>query len=134
MAGYWQRVTETGADDSPYRATFAQIIRDAEAERLYGPHISYFFNRCLPHLSRLCRCPGLPHDQDAAGGVPEPADPSPAWFSGKPALRRAAADVGYRCRDTQRLPPIGVPVWTWRFGWKRFWRDPSPASALEDPT
>jgi hypothetical protein len=38
MEGYWQRVTEMGKDDSPYRATFAQIIcvaeTDAEAERL----------------------------------------------------------------------------------------------------
>jgi hypothetical protein len=46
MEGYWQRVAEMGADDSPYRATFAQIIcvaeTDAEAERLYGPHVSYF--------------------------------------------------------------------------------------------
>jgi len=24
MANYWQRVAEMGADDSPYRATFAQ--------------------------------------------------------------------------------------------------------------
>src|SRR6266446_1631706 len=51
MENYWRRVAELGADDSPYRATFAQIIcvaeTDAEAERLYAPHVSYFFNRCL---------------------------------------------------------------------------------------
>jgi alkanesulfonate monooxygenase SsuD/methylene tetrahydromethanopterin reductase-like flavin-dependent oxidoreductase (luciferase family) len=51
MANYWQRVAELGADDSPYRAGFAQSIcvaeTDAEAERLYAPHVNYFFNRCL---------------------------------------------------------------------------------------
>jgi len=52
MDGYWQRQAERGdRDDSPYRASFAQIIcvadSDAEAERLYSEHILYFFNRCL---------------------------------------------------------------------------------------
>jgi hypothetical protein len=51
MDNYWKRVGDLGADDSPYPATFAQIIcvadSDAEAERLYAPHVSYFFNRCL---------------------------------------------------------------------------------------
>jgi len=62
MEGYWQRVAEMGADDSPYRATFAQIIcvaeTDAEAERLYGPHISYFFNRCLHVYPGFAEAPG----------------------------------------------------------------------------
>jgi hypothetical protein len=40
-----------GKNDSPYRTTFAQFIcvaeTEAEAERLYGLHASYLFNRCL---------------------------------------------------------------------------------------
>jgi alkanesulfonate monooxygenase SsuD/methylene tetrahydromethanopterin reductase-like flavin-dependent oxidoreductase (luciferase family) len=62
MANYWQRVAEMGADDSPYRATFAQCIcvaeTDAEAERLYGPHVSYFFNRCLHVYPGFADAPG----------------------------------------------------------------------------
>ncbi len=62
MENYWQRVAELGADDSPYRATFAQIIcvaeTDAEAERLYAPHVSYFFNRCLHVFPGFADAPG----------------------------------------------------------------------------
>src|SRR6202011_5844834 len=51
LDGYWERVAAKGTDDSPYRAAFAQVIcvadTDAEAERLYAEHISYFYNRCL---------------------------------------------------------------------------------------
>jgi alkanesulfonate monooxygenase SsuD/methylene tetrahydromethanopterin reductase-like flavin-dependent oxidoreductase (luciferase family) len=51
LDGYWERVAARGKDDSPYRAAFAQIVAvadtDAEAERLYGEHILYFYNRCL---------------------------------------------------------------------------------------
>ena len=60
--GYWQRVAQLGADASPYRATFAQIIcvaeTDLEAERLYGPHVSYFFNRCLHVFPGFVEAPG----------------------------------------------------------------------------
>ena len=51
MEGFWQRVAERDKDANPYRAGYAQIVvvadNDQEAERLYGPHIDYFFNRCL---------------------------------------------------------------------------------------
>jgi len=62
MEGYWARVAERGVDDSPYRAGFAQIIcvadSDAEAERLYAPHILYFFNRCLHVYPGFADAPG----------------------------------------------------------------------------
>ena len=62
MDNYWQRVAELGADDSPYRAGFAQSIcvaeTDAEAERLYGSHVSYFFNRCLHIYPGFVDAPG----------------------------------------------------------------------------
>ena len=51
LDGYWDRVAERDKDESPYRASFAQIIcvadTDAEAEKLYAEHQLYFFNRCL---------------------------------------------------------------------------------------
>ncbi len=63
MDGYWRRVEERGAPDkSPYRAGFAQTIcvaeTDAEAERLYAPHIDYFYNRCLHVYPGFADAPG----------------------------------------------------------------------------
>jgi alkanesulfonate monooxygenase SsuD/methylene tetrahydromethanopterin reductase-like flavin-dependent oxidoreductase (luciferase family) len=63
MDGYWKRVEEKGAPDkSPYRAGFAQTIcvaeTDEEAERLYWPHISYFYNRCLHVYPGFADAPG----------------------------------------------------------------------------
>jgi alkanesulfonate monooxygenase SsuD/methylene tetrahydromethanopterin reductase-like flavin-dependent oxidoreductase (luciferase family) len=63
MQGYWNRVEERGAPDkSPYRAGFAQTIcvaeTDEEAERLYWPHISYFYNRCLHVYPGFADAPG----------------------------------------------------------------------------
>jgi len=51
MDGYWERVAASGKDESPGRASFAQIIcvaeSDQEAEELYAEHLLYFYNRCL---------------------------------------------------------------------------------------
>jgi len=63
MQGYWNRVEERGAPDkSPYRAGFAQTIcvaeTDEEAERLYWPHINYFYNRCLHVYPGFADAPG----------------------------------------------------------------------------
>jgi alkanesulfonate monooxygenase SsuD/methylene tetrahydromethanopterin reductase-like flavin-dependent oxidoreductase (luciferase family) len=62
MSGYWKRVEERGVDKSPYRAGFAQTIcvaeTDEEAERLYWPHISYFYNRCLHVYPGFADAPG----------------------------------------------------------------------------
>jgi alkanesulfonate monooxygenase SsuD/methylene tetrahydromethanopterin reductase-like flavin-dependent oxidoreductase (luciferase family) len=63
MEGYWRRVEEKGAPDkSPYRAGFAQTIcvaeTDEEAERLYWPHVSYFYNRCLHVYPGFADAPG----------------------------------------------------------------------------
>src|SRR5271167_863193 len=63
MQGYWDRVTERNAPDtSPYRAGFAQTIcvadTDAEAERLYAKHVSYFYNRCLNVYPGFADAPG----------------------------------------------------------------------------
>jgi alkanesulfonate monooxygenase SsuD/methylene tetrahydromethanopterin reductase-like flavin-dependent oxidoreductase (luciferase family) len=63
MQGYWDRVAERKAPDtSPYRAGFAQTIcvaeTDAEAERLYAKHVSYFYNRCLNVYPGFADAPG----------------------------------------------------------------------------
>jgi alkanesulfonate monooxygenase SsuD/methylene tetrahydromethanopterin reductase-like flavin-dependent oxidoreductase (luciferase family) len=63
MDGYWRRVEERGVPDkSPYRAGFAQTIcvaeTDEEAERLYAPHIDYFYNRCLHVYPGFADAPG----------------------------------------------------------------------------
>jgi len=62
MQGYWDRVEKAGGDMSPYRAGFAQTIcvadTDAEAERLYWPHVNYFYNRCLHVYPGFADAPG----------------------------------------------------------------------------
>ncbi len=63
MQSYWDRVAERNTPDtSPYRAGFAQTIcvadTDAEAERLYAKHVSYFYNRCLHVFPGFADAPG----------------------------------------------------------------------------
>src|SRR5258707_7597527 len=62
MQGYWDRVEQAGVDASPYRAGFAQTIcvadTDAEAEKLYWKHVSYFYNRCLHVYPGFADAPG----------------------------------------------------------------------------
>jgi len=62
MDGFWQKVESRGKDANPYRAGYAQIVvvadSDREAEQLYGPHIDYFFNRCLHVHAGFADAPG----------------------------------------------------------------------------
>jgi alkanesulfonate monooxygenase SsuD/methylene tetrahydromethanopterin reductase-like flavin-dependent oxidoreductase (luciferase family) len=62
MEGFWRKAQARGKDDNPYRAGYAQIVvvadSDAEAERLYAPHIDYFFNRCLHVYPGFADAPG----------------------------------------------------------------------------
>ncbi|MBZ5610170.1 MAG: LLM class flavin-dependent oxidoreductase [Acidobacteriia bacterium] len=62
MEGYWERVAQRKADASPFRAGFAQTIcvadTDEEAERLYSPHVNYFYNRCLHVYPGFADAPG----------------------------------------------------------------------------
>ena len=71
MKGYWDKLDEKGKDVNPYRGGFAQVVAvaetDALAEKEYGPHLDYFFNRCLPRARPLCRRPRLPHAEDGRG-------------------------------------------------------------------
>jgi alkanesulfonate monooxygenase SsuD/methylene tetrahydromethanopterin reductase-like flavin-dependent oxidoreductase (luciferase family) len=62
LDGYWDHVAKSGKDESPYRAAFAQTIcvaeTDAEAEKLYAEHVSYFYNRCLHIYGGFADAPG----------------------------------------------------------------------------
>ena len=62
LQGYWERVAARAGDSSPFRAGFAQTIcvaeTDEEAERLYSPHVNYFYNRCLHVYPGFADAPG----------------------------------------------------------------------------
>ena len=62
LDGFWERVAAKGVDESPYRASFAQIIcvgdSDEQAEELYAEHILYFYNRCLHVFPGFADPPG----------------------------------------------------------------------------
>jgi alkanesulfonate monooxygenase SsuD/methylene tetrahydromethanopterin reductase-like flavin-dependent oxidoreductase (luciferase family) len=62
LSGFWDRVGASGKDESPGRASFAQIIcvaeTDTEAEDLYAEHILYFYNRCLHVYPGFAEPPG----------------------------------------------------------------------------
>ncbi len=62
MDGYWDRASARGEEDTPYRAGFAQTIcvadSDAEAEKLFSEHVSYFYNRCLHIYPGFADAPG----------------------------------------------------------------------------
>jgi alkanesulfonate monooxygenase SsuD/methylene tetrahydromethanopterin reductase-like flavin-dependent oxidoreductase (luciferase family) len=51
LDGYWACVDRHNLPRNPYRAGFLQFVgvadNDAEAERLYGEHASYFYRNCL---------------------------------------------------------------------------------------
>jgi alkanesulfonate monooxygenase SsuD/methylene tetrahydromethanopterin reductase-like flavin-dependent oxidoreductase (luciferase family) len=60
---YWELCAKKGRDDNPHRYSFLQLIgvaeTDAEAERIYGPHAEYFFNKLLynaPHYQQIPGC------------------------------------------------------------------------------
>ena len=60
MQGYWDQVEAHGLDDNPFRAGFAQIVvvadTDAEAERLYLPHLRNFYSKSL-HVPPYIQAP-----------------------------------------------------------------------------
>ena len=62
MGGFWDTVARLGVDDNPYRAGFAQQIcvseTDAQAEKDYLEHVTYFFNKCLHIPPSIFETPG----------------------------------------------------------------------------
>jgi alkanesulfonate monooxygenase SsuD/methylene tetrahydromethanopterin reductase-like flavin-dependent oxidoreductase (luciferase family) len=86
MQGYWDRVAARDAPDtSPYRAGFAQTIcvaeTDAEAERLYGAHVNYFYNRCLHVYPGFADAPGYRTIKTIQSGALSQYAPAGALFS-----------------------------------------------------
>jgi len=59
---YWETCARKGRDDNPHRYSFLQLIgvaaTDTEAERIYGPHAEYFFNKLLYNAPQYQQIPG----------------------------------------------------------------------------
>jgi alkanesulfonate monooxygenase SsuD/methylene tetrahydromethanopterin reductase-like flavin-dependent oxidoreductase (luciferase family) len=62
MDGFWEAIARLGADDNPYRAGFLQLVgvseTDAQAEKDYGPHVHYFYQKCLNVWEGFAEAPG----------------------------------------------------------------------------
>jgi len=62
VSGYWKRADELGKDKNPYRLGFIQAVfvadTDEEAERLYGDHVKFFYNKCLRTWPGFVDLPG----------------------------------------------------------------------------
>jgi len=60
--GYWNVMAKKGKELNPYSLGFAQVVAvaatDEEAERLYAPHMDYFYNRCLHVYNGFADAPG----------------------------------------------------------------------------
>jgi alkanesulfonate monooxygenase SsuD/methylene tetrahydromethanopterin reductase-like flavin-dependent oxidoreductase (luciferase family) len=60
--GYWNVMAKKGKELNPYSLGFAQGVAvantDEEAERLYAPHMDYFYNRCLHVYNGFADAPG----------------------------------------------------------------------------
>ena len=57
MQGFWRRMEEMGQEFNPYQGAFAQQIcvaeNMAEAQRIYEPHVRYFFEHTNQARSTL---------------------------------------------------------------------------------
>ncbi len=62
MDGFWETAARLGADDNPFRAGMAQQIcvseTDAQAEKDYLEHVTYFFKKCLHVPGYFFETPG----------------------------------------------------------------------------
>jgi alkanesulfonate monooxygenase SsuD/methylene tetrahydromethanopterin reductase-like flavin-dependent oxidoreductase (luciferase family) len=62
MAGFWEALAKLGVDDNPYRGGFLQLVAvsetDARAEAEYGPHVDYFYKKCLNVYEGFAEAPG----------------------------------------------------------------------------
>jgi alkanesulfonate monooxygenase SsuD/methylene tetrahydromethanopterin reductase-like flavin-dependent oxidoreductase (luciferase family) len=73
MKGFWQRMDELGQEFNPYQGAFAQQIcvaeNMAEAQRLYEPHVRYFFERCLHVYPGFADAPGYRTEATMRAGL-----------------------------------------------------------------
>jgi alkanesulfonate monooxygenase SsuD/methylene tetrahydromethanopterin reductase-like flavin-dependent oxidoreductase (luciferase family) len=60
--GYWNVMAKKNKPLNPYSLGFAQVVAvaetDEQAERDYGPHMDYFYNRCLHVYQGFADAPG----------------------------------------------------------------------------
>ena len=63
MRGFWDEMKKLGIDDNPYRAGFLQLVAvsetDEKAEEEYGPHVDYFYKKCLHVYDGFADAPGF---------------------------------------------------------------------------
>ncbi len=104
---YWDTCARKGRDDNPYRYSFLQLIgvadTDAEAERIYGPHGEYFFNKLLYIGAALPADPRLPRIRRNVVGAArhDPLLDQPARTQGQ-GLLRARLHRGRQPEDRAR--------------------------------
>ena len=73
MQGFWNRLEELGHEFNPYQGAFAQQVAvaetDEEAQRLYEPHVRYFFERCLHVYPGFADAPGYRTEPTIRAGL-----------------------------------------------------------------
>ncbi len=73
MDGFWEKAYQKGAEPNPYRAGFLQLVAvsetDAQAEKDYGRHVDYFYNRCLHVYSGFADAPGYRPEATIRAGL-----------------------------------------------------------------
>ncbi len=73
MQGFWRRMEEMGQEFNPYQGAFAQQIcvaeNMAEAQRIYEPHVRYFFERCLHVYPGFADAPGYRTEATIRAGL-----------------------------------------------------------------
>ena len=125
VKGYWDTVARMGVDENPYRAGFLQICAvaetDAEAQKLYSPHVDYFYDKCLHIGPGYAEAPGYRSVRSVQAGLAKSfgsvADArGNSWsqfldqgyvVAGSPFHRRRPAQGRYRA--TPRRAPAAPP-------------------------
>ena len=79
MDGFWKEMEDLGVDDNPYRAGFLQLVAvsetDEKAEEEYGPHVEYFYNKCLHVYEGFSDAPGYRTIRTIKKGVSQQVGP-----------------------------------------------------------
>ena len=76
MNGFWDQMEKKGVDDNPYRAGFLQLVAvsetDEKAEEEYGPHVDYFYKKCLHVFEGFQEAPGYRTVRSLRKGLTSP--------------------------------------------------------------
>lgn len=89
---YWEKVQESGLDENPNRAGMVQFVfvadTDAEAKRLYEPHLRYFFDRLMHVYPGFLEAPGYKTSATLQAQAPPPGTVKRRRADSIPAVRR----------------------------------------------